>query len=185
MDENNKAYGLSAEKEKSQMKAPEVHYLPRKPKSYNPKIGLIGTGGISDYHLKNYKEFGFNVVAIANRTLSKAEERRDKYFPEAEVYDDYKKLLERDDIEVVDITPHPKDRLPILKEALQAKKHVLSQKPFVLDLNEGKMLVKIAKENGVKLAVNQNGRWAPHFSYMREAIRSRLIGRIGRILQLQ
>lgn len=170
-------YGLSAEKAKRQINPPKINYLPRKPKVYNPNIGLIGTGGISDYHLKNYKEFGFKVVAIANRTLSKAEERRDKFFPEAEVYDDYRKILERDDIEVVDVTPHPKDRLPILKEALQAGKHVLSQKPFVLDLNDGDALVKIAKENGVKLAVNQNGRWAPHFSYMREAIRSGLIGR--------
>lgn len=177
MDKENDNYGLSAEKAKRQINPPKINYLPQKPKFYNPKIGLIGTGGISDFHLKNYQEFGFNVVAIANRTLLKAEERRDKYFPDAEVYDDYRKILERDDIEVVDITPHPKDRLPILKEALQSKKHVLSQKPFVLDLNDGKELVKIAKENGVKLAVNQNGRWAPHFSYMREAIRSGLIGR--------
>ena len=29
---------------------------------------------------------------------------------------------------------------------------------------------------GVKLAVNQNGRWAPHFSYMREAVRAGLVG---------
>src|SRR5699024_371806 len=112
-----------------------------------------------------------------NRTVSKAEERRDAFYPQAEVYDDYKKILERDDIEVVDITPHPIDRLPILKAALQAKKHVLSQKPFVLDLHDGRALVKIAKENKVKVAVNQNGRWAPHFSYMREAIRSGIIGR--------
>lgn len=118
-----------------------------------------------------------NVVAIASRTLSKATQRRDQFYPNAEVYDDYKKIFERDDIEVVDITPHPMDRLPILQEALQSKKHVLSQKPFVLDLNDGRMLLNMAKENKVKLAVNQNGRWAPHFSYMREAIRSGLIGR--------
>ena len=177
MGKENNAYGLSAGKAAKVTNPPKINYLPQKPKLYNPKIGLIGTGGISDYHLKNYKECGFNVVAIANRTLSKAIQRRDQFYPDAEVYDDYRKILERDDIEVVDITPHPKDRLPILKEALQSKKHVLSQKPFVLDLNDGKELVKIAKENGVKLAVNQNGRWAPHFSYMRAAINSGLIGR--------
>lgn len=177
MGKENDKYGLSAEKSTRIISAPKINYLPQKPTLYNPKIGLIGTGGISDYHLKNYKEFGLNVVAIANRTVSKAVQRRDQFYPNAEVYNDYKKILERDDIEVVDITPHPEDRLPILKAALQSKKHVLSQKPFVLDLNDGKELVKIAKENNVKLAVNQNGRWAPHFSYMREAIRSGLIGR--------
>jgi predicted dehydrogenase len=177
MSKENDGYGLSAEKASRQMKAPQINYLPQKPKSYNPNIGLIGTGGISEYHLKNYRDFGLNVVAIASRTHAKAVERRDQFYPDAEVYKDYRQMLERDDIEVLDITPHPKDRLPILKEALQAGKHVLSQKPFVLDLREGRALVNLAKEHGVKLAVNQNGRWAPHFSYMREAIRSGLIGR--------
>ena len=177
MSKENDSYGLSSEKASRPIDPPKVDYLPRKPKSYNPNIGLIGTGGISDYHLKNYLEMGFKVVAIANRTLSKATERRDKYYPDAEVYSDYKKILERDDIEVVDITPHPEDRVPIVREAIQAGKHVLSQKPFVLDLSKGKELVELAKKKGVKLAVNQNGRWAPHFSYMREAVGSGLIGR--------
>lgn len=177
MGKENDDYGLSPEKVKKQMEAPDLHYLPQKPLSYNPKIGLIGTGGISDFHLKNYQSFGLNVVAIANRTLSKAEQRRDQFYPQADVYADYREILARENIEVVDVTPHPKDRLPIVKEALQAKKHVLSQKPFVLDLQDGRELVSIAKENQVKLAVNQNGRWAPHFSYMRAAIRSGLIGR--------
>lgn len=177
MGKEKEVYGLGAEKSVGQIDAPQVSYLPRKPERYNPKIGLIGTGGISEYHLKNYKAFGLNVVAVADRSLSKAIKRKNQFYPHSEVYDDYRKILERDDIEVVDITPHPKDRLPILKEALRAKKHVLSQKPFVLDLKNGRELVSLAKSYGVKLAVNQNGRWAPHFSYMLEAIRTGLIGR--------
>lgn len=177
MSSENDDYGLSPQKATKTIEPPSVDYLPKRPKNYQAKIGLIGTGGISDFHLKNYKIFGLDVIAIANRTLSKAEQKRDQYYPDAVVYDDYKKLLEREDIEVVDITPHPKDRLPIITDALRAKKHVLSQKPFVLDINDGKKLVELAKANGVKLAVNQNGRWAPHFSYMRNAINSGLIGR--------
>lgn len=177
MSKENDGYGLSAEKSAKEIKPPKLDYLPRKPKTYNPSIGLIGTGGISDYHLKNYKAFGLNVVAISNRTLSKAVTLRDKYYPNAEIYEDFNELLEREDIQVVDITPHPSDRLPILKKALRSKKHVLSQKPFVLNLEEGDELVKLARENNVKIAVNQNGRWAPHFSYMREAIHAGIIGR--------
>lgn len=177
MEKEKDEYGLSAEKSTKHMDAPHISYLPKKPKVCRPKIGLIGAGGISEYHLRNYRDFGLDIVAIADRTLSKAVERRDEFYPDADVYKDYKKLLERDDIEVVDITPHPKDRLPIILDALKSGKHVLSQKPFVLDLNVGRRLVKIARENGVKLAVNQNGRWAPHFSYMREAIDAGVIGR--------
>jgi predicted dehydrogenase len=57
-----------------------------------------------------------------------------------------------------------------------AGKHVLSQKPFVLDLDVGQRLVDLADRKQRQLAVNQNGRWAPHFSYAREAIRAGLLG---------
>ena len=66
--------------------------------------------------------------------------------------------------------------MPNVEAALKAGKHELSQKPFVLDLAEGNRLVNLARNNGVKLAVNQNGRWAPHLSWMREAVRAGLIG---------
>lgn len=171
-------YGLSPDKVKKTIEAPSVDYRPHKPKSYHPKIGLIGAGGISEFHLKNYQACGFNVAAIASRTRSKAEAKRDQFYPDADVYDDYHELLQRDDIEVVDVTPHPADRLPMLREALEAGKHVLSQKPFVLDLDDGEKLVELARAKGVKIAVNQNGRWAPHFSYLRHAIADGLIGRV-------
>jgi len=54
----------------------------------------------------------------------------------------------------------------------------LSQKPFVVDLDVGERLTRLADARGVRLAVNQNGRWAPHFSFIREALRAGLIGRL-------
>jgi predicted dehydrogenase len=39
----------------------------------------------------------------------------------------------------------------------------------------------LAESKGVRIAVNQNGRWAPHFSYAREAVRSGLLGDIGSV----
>ena len=171
-------YGLSAAKKVVEINPPKVNYRPKVPKCYRPKIAMIGTGGISEFHLKAYRKCGYEVAAFASRTRSKAKAKRDEFFPEAEVYDDYHAILERKDIEVLDITPHPADRIPIVKEALKAGKHVLSQKPFVLDLSDGEELIRIAEENGVKLAVNQNGRWAPHFSYLRNAVAEGVIGRV-------
>jgi predicted dehydrogenase len=77
---------------------------------------------------------------------------------------------------VVDITTHPTDRTALIEAALKAGKHVLSQKPFVLDLTEGERLADLADRRRVLLAVNQNGRWAPHFSWMRKAVEAGLIG---------
>ena len=65
-------YGLSPDKVDKTIDPPPVDYLPRKPSGYNPKIGLIGAGGISEFHLKNYRTCGYDVSAIASRTRAKA-----------------------------------------------------------------------------------------------------------------
>ena len=181
MTKNSTEYGLSPEKSASEIQAPKVDYFPPKPKVFNPGIALIGTGGISEYHLKNYQLCGYRVIALSNRTLEKAENLRDKFFPNAKVYQDYHEILHINEVDVVDVTPHPTDRLPILYDCLDAGKHTLSQKPFVLDLPEGQKLVDLANQKKVKLAVNQNGRWAPHFSYIRNAVDQGLIGDVTSI----
>jgi predicted dehydrogenase len=158
--------------------APDLPYRPPVPRAYRPRIGLIGAGGIAAAHLDAYRAAGWEVAAICNRTFARAEARAAEFVPKARVTDRYQDILADPAIDVVDITPHPVDRLPILEAALRAGKHVLSQKPFVLDLAEGQRLVALARDNGVKLAVNQNGRWAPHLAWMREAVRAGLVGEV-------
>jgi predicted dehydrogenase len=158
--------------------APDLSYLPPGPRNYLPRIGLIGAGGIAAAHLDAYRSAGWEVAAICSRTRAKAEARAKEFAPEAAVTERYEDILSDPGIDVVDITPHPADRLPIIEAALKAGKHVLSQKPFALDLAEGRKLVQLARDKGLKLAVNQNGRWAPHLSWMREAVRAGLIGEV-------
>lgn len=156
--------------------APDLAYKPPLPKTYRPRIGVIGAGGIVASHLEAYRTAGWEIAAICNRTLSKAAARAREFAPGAKVTDRFEDILRDLDIDVVDITPHPADRLPIMEAALKAGKHVLSQKPFVLDLADGERLIKLARDKGLKLAVNQNGRWAPHKAWMRQAVRQSLIG---------
>lgn len=153
-------------------------YRPASPQNYSPNIGMVGCGGISKYHLEAYRSAGFKVVALCDLRLEAAESRRDEYFPTALVTRDYEELMRDDSIAVVDITTHAQDRGPIIEAALQAGKHVLSQKPFVLDLDEGERLVRLAEERGLYLAVNQNGRWAPHFSYARLVAQGGFLGKV-------
>src|SRR5439155_15537428 len=83
-----------------------------------------------------------------------------------------------DVIEVADIATPPAERVGLLEAALRAGKHVLSQKPFVLDLDTGERLCDLAEKAGRKLAVNQNGRWAPHFSYLRQLVAAGHLGEV-------
>lgn len=167
-----------ASSEVDRVAAPEIDYRPPVPKAYHPRMALIGAGGIAAAHLDAYRTAGFDVAAICNRSLAKAEARRDEFYPQALATDDYDALLNDDSLEVFDITPHPHQRVDLIEKALKAGKHVLSQKPFVTDLDMGERLVQLARDRGVKLAVNQNGRWAPHMAWMREAVRAGLIGEL-------
>ena len=158
--------------------APDVAYLPPKPRSYRPRIGLIGTGGITGQHLPAYKRQGFDVVALCDLVRDKAEKRRDEFFPDATIYETSDDLLRDADVEVVDIATHPNERVALIEAALNAGKHVLSQKPFVLDLDVGRRLCDLADQKGVRLAVNQNGRWAPHVAWMRNAVAAGHVGTV-------
>lgn len=172
------AYGIAAIAPTESRVAPTLPYRPAALGDFRPAIGLVGCGGVSEHHLAAYRQAGYRVVALCDRHRERAQRRQEEFFPAAAVYDDVRALLAHPELAVVDLTPHPLDRLPIMEAALQAGKHVLSQKPFVLDLDVGHRLVTLAAEKGRRLAVNQNGRWAPHFSYLRQAVAAGLLGRI-------
>lgn len=161
--------------------APALDYLPPEPKTFRPGIGLIGCGGITQHHLKAYRDAGWDVVAFHDLHRAAAEKRRAEFYPDARVCASPAELLSTPGLDVVDIATHPAIRGPLIEQAIAAGKHVLSQKPFVLDLEEGRRLVSLADSFGVKLAVNQNGRWAPCLAYMRAAIRAGLIGEVSSV----
>ena len=160
------------------MPAPEFPYQPPAPNTYRPPIALIGCGGIARNHLDAYRGKDYALVALCDTNLAAAQALRDEYFPEAVVTDDPDEIFARQDIEIVDLALHPAPRLTLIRRALEADKHVLSQKPFVTDIREGRKLVELAEQRGRKLAVNQNGRWAPYFGYLRQVLKHGLLGEV-------
>src|SRR5215831_17744044 len=146
-----KTYGLSDQIELKRIAPPDLPYRPRDPKNYKPPIALIGCGGISQSHLRAYKSAGYNVVALCDCDPARAEARRKEFYPRAAVYTDPAEVLKRDDIEVVDLATHPRERETLIPLALEAHKHVLSQKPFVIDLDLGQRLCDLADRRNVKL----------------------------------
>lgn len=175
-----KSYGQPAETPAGDqpLPLPKLRYAPRRPRRYRPVIGMIGCGGITSQHLRAYTQAGYKVAAFCDIDEEKARQRREEFYPKADLYTDHRRLLERTDLDVIDIATHPAVRAPQIEDALNAGKHVLSQKPFVLDLDLGERLVALAERRKVRLAVNQNGRWAPYVSYARELVKA---GRLGEL----
>ena len=158
--------------------APELSYRPPVPTRAPEPIALIGCGGIARHHLDAYRSRKFPVTILCDVNLQAARTLRDEFFPDAGISDSAESVLKDASIGVVDLALHPDHRLPLMRMAVEAGKHVLSQKPFVTDLGAGRELADLADAKNVKLAVNQNGRWAPYYSYLREAVRTGLLGEI-------
>ncbi|MEP6798009.1 MAG: Gfo/Idh/MocA family oxidoreductase [Lapillicoccus sp.] len=141
-------------------------------------IGLIGCGWVASMQLAAYRDAGFSVVALTDHTPAKAEQLRDAYYPDAVVHPDVGSLLADAAVQVVAIATHPSGRPALVEQALLAGRDVLSQKPFVEHLDEGERLCDLADRLGRTLAVDANGRWAPHFAALVDAVDT---GRVGAI----
>lgn len=165
----------------ARLPAPELPCQLPTPAHYRPRIGLIGCGGITTHHLTAYRAAGWEVAAFYDRHRPSAERRRDEFYPAARICSSAEEIMAIPEIDVLDIATHPDVRAPLIEGAIAAGKHILSQKPFVSERTEGQRLVALAAKAGVKLAVNQNGRWAPYFFYLRQAIRAGLVGQVGSV----
>ena len=71
-----------------------------------------------------------------------------------------------------------------MRRALEAGKHVLSQKPFALDVADARRLVDEAERRGLRLAVNQNGRWAPAWRIATLLVQQGAIGDVCAVTHL-
>src|SRR3954447_5675210 len=94
-------YALTKGAGTARIAAPAVAYRPEDPKRYRPRIGLIGCGGVTGYHLRAYKAADYDVAALCDRTLAKARRRQREFYSAATVCTDYREVLRRDDIQVV------------------------------------------------------------------------------------
>ncbi|MAG08664.1 hypothetical protein CMO89_04270 [Candidatus Woesearchaeota archaeon] len=91
---------------------------------------------------------------------------------------DYKEVINSPEIDAVSICVPASLHYKIAKEALEAGKHVLVEKPFVMTSSQGKELVDIAEEKSLVLAVGQVFRFDPTVNYIREEIKKGNFGRV-------
>lgn len=68
---------------------------------------------------------------------------------------DYHKLLELEEVKIVDILTQSWVRPPIVKDAARAEKHIICEKPFARSMKEAYSLIQVAEKAGVKIAVHQ------------------------------
>lgn len=151
---------------------------PRSPNE-RPSLALIGCGGQGRGDAKNASRFA-NIVAVCD-VDSKHAGDASKQFNDAKIYSDFRKLLERKDIDaVINATPDHWHTLVNLA-AIKAGKDVYSEKPLTLTIDEGKRLVAAVKRSGRILQTGSQQRSDPRFRLACELVRN---GRLGKLTQI-
>jgi predicted dehydrogenase len=144
-----------------------------------PHIALIGCGGRGRGIAGEASKFA-NVVAVCDVDSKHAEEAS-KQFKRAKPYKDFRKALERKDVDaILNGTPDHWHTLVNLA-ALKAGKDVYSEKPLTLTIDEGKRLVAAVRSSNRILQTGSQQRSDPRFRLVCELVRN---GRLGKLTNI-
>lgn len=91
---------------------------------------------------------------------------------------DYNKLIQRDDIDLIDICTSNDWHFPIALAAIKEGKHIITEKPLALNANEAQQMYEAAETAGVKHMVAFNYRRVPALTLAKQMIANGKIGRI-------
>ena len=152
------------------------------PKSKNDRlrIGVIGLryqGSVIARHALPYGD----LVALCDVDANVLSTARAAFGSTAKIYEDYRKLLDQKDIDVVLIGTPDHWHAPMLIDACRAGKDVYCEKPLTLTIDEGKQIVRTVEETK---RVVQVGSWQRSDSRYRLAAEMVRAGRLGRIQKI-
>jgi predicted dehydrogenase len=140
------------------------------------KFAVLGTGFWSYFQIPAWFEVGgIELVAVYNRTVSKAEKVA-ALFGVPRVYGDVEALLKSEKLDFVDIITEIDAHAPFLKLAAKYKLPVICQKPMAPDLATAVEMVSACQEAGVPLFIHENWRWQTPIRALKLALAEGSIG---------
>ena len=157
------------------------------------KVGLIGLGTMGRTHLKNYirlqsEGFPIKLVSICDidddkfnnifkkGNIEKATEKFD--FSKYNCYSDIFEMLEKEELDFIDICLPTYLHAEITVKALDMGLHVFCEKPMALTEDECLKMIEAAKRNNKKLMIGQCLRFFPEYEYLKEYVENGKFGKV-------
>lgn len=153
------------------------------------RVGLVGYRLMGRAHSHAYRDYPFyfdtNIVpvlqALAGRNEEKVKAAADK-MGWASYETDWRRLIERDDIDLIDIVTPNDSHAEIAIAAAEAGKHVFCEKPLATSLDQAKQMLEAVNKAGVTHMVCHNYRFSPAVQYAKKLIEE---GRLGKIYHIR
>ena len=116
----------------------------------------------------------FNFYGVLERTKNLTQEK----YPSVKTFRTLEEMLTDEHVELVVVNTPSVTHFEIAKKVIQAKKHLIVEKPFTATVAEAEELIQLAKENKVKLSVYQNRRYDSDFKTVQKILNEGLLGNI-------
>jgi predicted dehydrogenase len=141
------------------------------------RVGVIGTGRWANMaHLPGWqRDPRVELVAVCDADEGRAEEAA-RQFGAGMSTADHRRLLERDDIDVIDIVTGDSAHFDLAMQALEAGKHTLVEKPVAHDFRDTLRARDLARSKGLKTKVGFTFRYSPAIRHMKELIDDGFVG---------
>lgn len=143
------------------------------------KFAIIGCGRISYKHVEGLVENNdvSELVATCDVNLSLAEAKKQEYIEKTKnetvqvgTYEDYKEMLDKEEIDVVTIATESGYHAEIAIYCMNKGKHVVVEKPMAMSIQDAEEMIAVAKKNNVKLSVAHQNRFNKPIQKLREAV---------------
>ncbi len=142
------------------------------------RFGLIGCGGQGTSDARNAERFG-RIVALCDVDQAHLAEAK-KVFPQADTYADFRKLLERKDVDAVICGTVDHWHTLVAVAAMRAGKDVYCEKPLTLTVSEGRRLIDAERQTGRILQTGTQQRSSVYFRLAVDLVRNGRIGTLQR-----
>lgn len=144
------------------------------------KVAILGTGAISDSHIQAYRNFSARcrIVALVDLYPDKARAKAAQHNLSVPVYKNCRELLAQEDFDAASICLPPFGHAEAAIALLNARKHVLVEKPMATCLEECDAMLAAARQSGALLSVVAQNRFKTPVMKLKAILDSGLIGRI-------
>ncbi|MEM2926940.1 MAG: Gfo/Idh/MocA family oxidoreductase [Candidatus Bathyarchaeia archaeon] len=147
------------------------------------KVGIAGLGRSGwNIHARTLEKLPdkYRVVAVSDPIDERRQEAITKFGCKA--YSDFDDLIKDEEVELVVISTPSHLHAPHTIKALEAGKHVVSEKPMATNLHEADTIIETAKKSPKIFTVFQNSIFSPDYLKVKEIIQS---GKLGRIVLIR
>src|SRR5579864_9676438 len=142
------------------------------------RVGMIGTGAISNLHARAYKNIGYKITVCTD--IFEEPGRRFAEANGAQFVKTYEEVCRHPEVDYVDVCTFPDFRLQPLRICAEAGKHIQVQKPIATNLETAREMIETARKGGIVLGVVSQHRFDDASQFVAKALAA---GRLGKLLQ--